>query len=161
LTASLGTVTPDVAAGTWSWSYTPPAGPAGPTTVTITATDSAGLSATTTFTLTVKNVAPTIAISGAASVNEGASYVLELRTVTDPGTDTVSRYVVHWGDGSSDTYATAGARTHVYAAGGTPAITVDLLDEDGTHTNRANPLSVAVNSAPSASEGAAQNYLMT
>ena len=54
--------------------------------------------------VTVNNVAPTIAICGAASVNEGSSYSLTLGAVTDPGTDTVSSYVVHWGDGSSNTY---------------------------------------------------------
>ena len=58
----------------------------------------------TRFSVTVNNVAPTIAIRGAASVNEGSAYSLTLGAVTDPGTDTVSSYVVHWGDGSSDTY---------------------------------------------------------
>ena len=66
-------------------------------------------------------MAPTIAISGAASVNEGSAYSLTLGAVTDPGTDTVSSYIVHWGDGSTDTYATAGAKTHTYADG--PAAT--------------------------------------
>ena len=46
------------------------------------------------------NVAPTIAISGAANVDEGSSYSLTLGAVTDPGTDTVYNYVVHWGDGT-------------------------------------------------------------
>ena len=45
----------------WIWGYQPTDGPAGPTTVTITATDDGGLTATTTFTLTVNNVAPTAA----------------------------------------------------------------------------------------------------
>src|SRR5262249_30567287 len=131
LSASLGTVTRNDAAGTWSWSYTPPDGPNGPTTVTITATDSDGLPASTTFTLTVTNIPPTIAISSAASVNEGAAYTLTLGAVTDPGTDSVTQYIVHWGDGSSDTYTTAGAKTHAYADGpATRAITVDLVDED-------------------------------
>ena len=65
------------------------------------------------------NVAPPIAISGAASVNEGSVYTLTLGAVTDPGTDTVTSYIVHWGDGNSDTYATAGAKTHTYADGPT------------------------------------------
>ena len=68
-------------------------------------------------TVTILNVAPTIAISGAASVNEGSSYSLTLGAVTDPGTDTVTSYIVHWGDGSSDTYSTAGDKTHTYADG--------------------------------------------
>ena len=52
--------------------------------------------------VTVNNVAPTIAISGAANVNEGSSYSLTLGAVTDPGTDTVTSYIVHWGDGNSE-----------------------------------------------------------
>ena len=55
------------------------------------------------------NVAPTIAISGAGSVNEGSVYSLSLGAITDPGTDTVTSYIVHWGDGNSDTYSTAGS----------------------------------------------------
>jgi hypothetical protein len=146
LTASLGTVARNDGAGTWSWTHTATAdGPAGLTTVTITATDTGGLTASTTFTLTVNNVAPTIAISGAGSSNEGATYTLMLGALTDPGSDTVTQYRVHWGDGSSDTYTTAGAKTHAYDGPATMAITVDLVDEDGTHTNRANPLSVTVN----------------
>ena len=50
--------------------------------------------------MTVANVAPSIGISGAANVNEGSSYSLTLGSVTDPGTDTVISYIVHWGDGS-------------------------------------------------------------
>src|SRR6185436_17949476 len=94
----------------------------------------------------VNNVAPSITISGNASVNEGALYTLTLGAVTDPGTDTVTSYVVHWGDGQMDAYATNGAKTHTYADGPDDhAITVDLVDEDGTFLDRANPLSVHVN----------------
>ena len=89
--------------------------------------------------MTVDNVAPSIAISGNANVNEGSLYTLTLGAVTDPGTDTVSSYVVHWGDGSDDTYATNGAKTHTYADGpASRSITVDLVDEDGTYLDRAN-----------------------
>ena len=100
--------------------------------------------------VTVANVAPTIAITGAASVNEGSPYSLTLGAVTDPGTDTVTAYIVHWGDGTSDTYPANGVQTHTYADGPNPyAITVDLTDEDGTFLDRANALSVAVaNVAP-------------
>ena len=102
--------------------------------------------------VTVNNVAPTIAISGAASVNEGSPYSLTLGAATDPGTDTVTSYIVHWGDGSPDgVYSTNGVKTHTYADGpATRAITVDLVDEDGTHLDRANAKSVSVlNVAPS------------
>src|SRR6185295_4982795 len=66
--------------------------------------------------------------------------------VTDPGSDTVSSYVVHWGDGATDTYGTNGVKTHTYADGpNNYSITVDLVDEDGTYLDRANALSVTVN----------------
>src|SRR5207247_5193172 len=89
---------------------------------------------------------PSITISGATNVNEGSSYSLTLGAVSDPGTDTVSSYIVHWGDGNTSTYASnVGAKSHTYADGpNTYAITVDLVDEDGTFLNRANPLSAHV-----------------
>ena len=98
----------------------------------------------------VDNVAPTIAISGNANVNEGSVYTLNLGAVTDPGTDTVTDYVVHWGDGDSDTYSTAGDKTHTYADGASDHdVTVDLIDEDGTFLDQANAHSVhVVNVAP-------------
>ena len=39
--------------------------------------------------VTVHNVAPTLAISGASDVNEGSSYTLNLSS-SDPGDDTIS-----------------------------------------------------------------------
>ncbi len=115
--------------------------------VTLTASDNdGGVSPLASATITVDNVAPTIAISGAASVTAGATYTLNLGAVTDPGADTVSNYTVNWGDGTSDNYTSGGAKTHVYTTGGVSrAITVDLTDEDGTYTNRANGLGVTVN----------------
>jgi hypothetical protein len=119
----------------------------------------------------VNNVAPSIAISGAASVNEGSAYSLTLGAVSDPGQDTVSSYVVHWGDGSSNTYSSNGAKSHTYADGPDDhAVTVDLVDEDGTFLDRANTLSVHVNNvAPtvnlagpnSANEGETKTYTFT
>src|SRR5439155_154534 len=96
--------------------------------------------------VTVNNVAPTIAISGATSVNEGSVFTLTLGAITDPGADTVTTWLVHWGDGTTNSYSSAGAKTHTYADGpATASITVDLTDEDGTFLDRANPLSVTVN----------------
>src|SRR6185312_12473092 len=93
----------------------------------------------------VNNVAPSIAISGNTSVNEGSPYSLNLGAVSDPGTDTVSSYTVHWGDGSSDTYSSNGPKAHTYADGPNDyPITVDLVDEDGTYLDRANAFSVHV-----------------
>jgi hypothetical protein len=153
VTASLGTITQG--AGTWSWSYTPPDGSVSPT-VTITANDGFTGIATTTFTLNVANVAPSIALTGNATVNEGSSYTLNLGTITEPGTDTISGYSIDWGDGSP---ATSGAglppatASHTYvdgAPGGTPrSIVVSLTDEDGTHTAGTKGITVN-NVAPTA-----------
>src|SRR5262249_40281115 len=127
-------------------------------TISATATDEDGtFNAGNTVSVQVNNVAPTIAISGASSVNEGSSYTLTLGAVSDPGTDTVASYLVHWGDGNSDSYTTAGAKTHTYADGTqTYAVTVDLTDEDGTFLDRANALNVTVNNvAPTLTIGGA------
>ena len=70
----------------------------GPYTVTITVTEEAGAgpgSDDETFSVTVADVAPTIAISGAANVNEGTPYSLTLGAITDPGSNTIRRaYIV-------------------------------------------------------------------
>jgi hypothetical protein len=110
--------------------------------------DDGGLSEYTTV-VTVTNVAPTIALDGAGSVDEGATYTLSLGAITDPGTDTVTAWIVHWGDGSSDTYGAGGDVTHVYADGpASPTITVDLTDEDGTHGAAGSKSIIVTNVAP-------------
>jgi hypothetical protein len=55
--------------------------------------------------------------------------------VRDPGADTVTQYIVDWGDGTRpDVYAQGGDKTHTYeTAGLTPTLRVTLVDEDGTY----------------------------
>lgn len=54
--------------------------------------------------------------------------------MTDPGTDTVRRYIVRWGDGKEDVYDRAGPVTHVYSGVfAEQTIRVLLEDEDGIH----------------------------
>ncbi len=102
----------------------------------------------------MNNVAPTIAVSGAASVNEGSAYSFTLGAVTDPGPDTVTNYRVFWGDGNFDVYTTPGVKTHIYADDdptGTTSdsytIRVDLRDEDSNpgYFNNVGAASVTVN----------------
>ena len=85
--------------------------------IAVRVTDAGGLFDIATTTITIDNVSPTIALSGAAVVSEGATYTLNLGAVSDPGDDTVTSYVVNWGDGTSDTYGAPGDVTHVYADG--------------------------------------------
>src|ERR671939_1392004 len=76
ITASVGTVTKTgTNSGTWSWSFGTTDGPDQSQTVTITANDGNGGVATTTFSLTVNNVAPTVtfAVGNDTSVNEGTT----------------------------------------------------------------------------------------
>ncbi|MCA9066331.1 MAG: hypothetical protein KDA96_24860, partial [Planctomycetaceae bacterium] len=117
---------------------------------------------TTQESLTVTNVAPSIALNGSGETAEGSVYSLELGAITDPGDDTVTSIVVNWGDGTSNTYTTPGIVTHLYADGVSPqneqspvvtTISVNLTDEDGVHAN-AGVLDVVVrNVAPTASAG--------
>lgn len=120
-------------------------------TVTVRVT-SAWATGTATAVIAVSNAAPAIAIGGASSVDEGSLYSLTLGAVTDPGADTVTSWVVHWGDGTSTAFGTNGVKTHIYADGSNRyAVAVELVDEDGTFVNRANTLSVTVaNVAPTA-----------
>ena len=86
--------------------------------------------------INVTNVSPTIALAGSPQVDEGSLYTLTLGAVTDPGPDTVTQYLVNWGDGVVEPFSTAGAKTHTYADDGaqpTKTISVSLVDEDGTH----------------------------
>ena len=121
--------------GTWSWSAAGTDGPAGPTTVTITATDSTNSTSTqVTFPFTVNNVAPTIALTGNATAGSGVAYTLNLGAISDPGTDTVTGYSIAWGDGVTEPFSgvPSGSKTHSYTAVGAQTITVSLTDEDGT-----------------------------
>ena len=91
--------------------------PDGPATTTVNVTANNGpVSGDDPHTITIDNVAPTATLAGEASVDEGATYSLSLGE-TDPGRDTVTAFVVDWGDGSSNTYTSGGAKTHVYADG--------------------------------------------
>jgi Ca2+-binding RTX toxin-like protein/WD40 repeat protein len=87
--------------------------------------------------LEVRNVAPTIRLSGPVSVDEGSVYTLTLSEVFDPGADTVLEYVVHWGDGEIASYQTSGKVTHVFYGAAERTITVDVIDEDGTYPETA------------------------
>jgi hypothetical protein len=147
VTTSVGTVTQGT--GTWNWSFGSTDGPDQSQPVTITATDSDGAFTSVTFDLTVVNVAPTIALSGASTVDEGSTYTLTLGAITDPGADVVSQYIVDWNDGTSDTYLAGGNVIHTYADGpAAPTITVDLVDEDGTHLNTGSLGLTITNVAP-------------
>ena len=91
----------------------------------------------------VQNVAPSISLSGAATFIPNQPFALTLGSVTDPGLDTISNFVVHWGDGQTSYFTSQGIKTHSYSASLSGySITIDLEDEDGYYVNRGNSLVV-------------------
>ena len=112
------------------------------------ALDNLGDFAEDTVSFTIKNAAPTVDIKGDASVNEGTPFELALNA-KDPGEDTVTQYIVYWGDGVVESFASAGVVTHTYADDyETVAIKVDLEDEDGIYENAGSLELQVMNVAP-------------
>jgi VCBS repeat-containing protein len=72
ISASVGTVTQNDAAGTWSWSLNAADGPAGPISVTITASDGVAAPVTTSFDYSVNNLNPD-AVDDVLGATEGGS----------------------------------------------------------------------------------------
>src|SRR5262249_45408023 len=71
--------------GTWNWSYATTDGPLQGGTVTITADDGHGGVSTTTFALTVNNVAPVVTAAANQSASEGVSASFSLGSFSDAG----------------------------------------------------------------------------
>ena len=92
-------------------------------------------SATDSVQVFVDNAAPTaVAVSGSAVFELNQPYTLTIGATTDAGDDTVSRWTIHWGDGSTSVHTTLTPQpTHTYTATGPYSITVDVTDEDGTY----------------------------
>ena len=140
----------DIGGGS-SFTFTPPDD--GTYTVSLYGSDEdMGLSEPATTTVVVGNVAPTFEVIENGTAAEGAVYWLNLGAITDPGTDTLESFVIHWGDGST---SDSSELSHRYADDGTYTVTVDVVDEDGTFTNVGTPLTVTVtNVAPTPTIGA-------
>jgi Ca2+-binding RTX toxin-like protein len=85
------------------------------------------------FDVNVDNVAPTLTIAGASTVDEGGLYTLSLASA-DPGTDTITGWTIDWGDGHVENIAgNPSDATHTYADGAANhTISATATDEDGT-----------------------------
>ena len=153
-------------------------GPAN-STVSAQATDSDGAAGNTaTQTVVVANVAPTVVLSGAASVNEGSTHTYSY-TVTDPGQDsfTVSTGYPSCGTGGSvsgtpSTTASGGSFDCVFPDGpATTNVAIKVADSDGASDTDSESVVVVqvANVAPtvvlsgdtSANEGSTHTYTYT
>ena len=102
----------------------------------VTAVDRGGLESTaSTATATrVATAPPTIHLSGATQTLEGSTYELLLGDVSYAGTNLVTKYIVHWGDGESDEFTSPGVKSHVFADGTLIRdVRVDLFDGTSTY----------------------------
>lgn len=107
--------------------------------IVLTVTDDDGGVAVTSQTIEVDNVGPTIELGDDCVVLEGQTLSLDLTRITDPGDDTISRVLVDWGDGSTESFDSPSVVEHVYEDGHAEfTIKVTLVDEDGTWTGTAN-----------------------
>jgi hypothetical protein len=120
------------------------AGEEGVQPFTVTVTDSTGLSDSKSFKVTVTDVAPAIAATGAAAGTLGVPYILQL-AVTQPGSDPVQSWRVDWGDGETETFAgNPDQVSHVFARVGGFTIAASAITEDGAFA--APAVAVAVKS---------------
>jgi subtilisin family serine protease len=177
LSASIGTVT-DTGSGTWSWSFATNDGPDQNQTVTITATDNKGESSTTTFSLDVKNVAPSVTLSPSqiTKIKEGEEIDVSA-TYSDPGTGDTHGAVIEWGTpgGDKDDPAALTAGTpgsgqvdgdFTYGDNGSYTIKVSVTDDDGDTGSSQFSLTVdnvnptaAINLAGTVNIGGTQTFL--
>ncbi len=144
--ASLGTVSQNPSAGTWSWSYTPTSS-APETTVTITVTDAEGDTAQQSFGLLVQDVAPTGTFNVPASCNQGDAVSVSFTGVTDPSSAETAAgfsYFYDLGDGKGFVAgsATEAVPAAVVANSGTVTILGRVVDKNGSYTQYSGVLTV-------------------
>ena len=120
-------------------------------TVSICATDSAGLVACDEAQVAVANAAPSVDAVAVSSGIEGQAISISA-TFTDPGTTDTHTFSVDWGDGSSTEGPGQVSAAHRYVDDGTYAVTVCVTDDDGATGCASTTISI-VNAAPSVQAG--------
>ncbi len=137
LSASVGSVIANNAAGTWSWSHTPADGPGDSQTVTITADDGVSAPVATTFSLVVNNATPSyeLGLPDPLFLTPGSGDFSRTISFTDAGADVWSGTVNYGaGGGSGALSVNQGARSfslsHTYTLGGRYTVTTSLQDDE-------------------------------
>ena len=112
-----------------------------------TITDKDGATGTMYTEISVTDVLPTLALSGANSVNEGTPYSVALSASLLDTANGVAQVVVDWGDGTTSTTNVSNGRTtlgpHTYIDNATATITATVIDNDGSYTVQ-NPESLTI-----------------
>jgi hypothetical protein len=153
--ASSGTVTKNATNGTWSWSFPTTDGPDQSRNVTITADDGTDTD-TTTFSLTVNNVAPTVNLQsgGFSSVPEGGSFAKGYSSygynilVSDPGNDTWTVNTGCGANGSEWFESTTQVWCGFFDGPGSSTVSATATDSDGFISNTASVLVNVTNADP-------------
>lgn len=113
----------------------------GTLTLTLTAIDRHGASASDTVQVVVNNVAPVLTgLAGPDGPRAIGTTVTLTGDYTDPGSLDTHTADVAWGDGTSSAGTASGgalAADHVYTTPGVYTVTVTLTDDDGGTTSRA------------------------
>ncbi|MFL5330882.1 MAG: ribonuclease domain-containing protein [Gemmataceae bacterium] len=148
LTASVGTVTQNNSLGTWSWTYSTQDGPSNSQTVTVTATNSQGGIATTTFPLNVTNVAPTGTASYPSVALPNSQVTASITGVTDPSpVDAAAGYAYSFdwtNDGNFDIVQSSNnSANHAYATPGNYTVRMRVEDKDAGYTDYLKTIVVA------------------
>ena len=121
-------------------------------TISVSVTDEDGTFVTAELDVQVNDVLPKIELIavGGTEIQGNSPFVLTLGDVTDPGiegTITVDQYIVNWGDGTTETFTSAGDVTHSYQNVFDYEILVDLVISSETISG-AGQLSVSVVNTP-------------
>jgi hypothetical protein len=147
ISASVGSVTKTgTNSGTWSWSFATTDGPVQSQTVTITADDGHGGVTTTTFALTVNNVAPTATLS-APDVDEGQSIAVSLTSPQDVAADLPGlQYAFDCGSGYG-AFGNSNSTSCPTTADGTKTVKAKIRDKDNGETEYTRVVTIR-NAAP-------------
>ncbi len=134
-------------------------------TVTLTVSDDDGGSTSSSETITITNVAPTIEdLVYTATGNEGDTFYFDA-AASDPGSDTLS-YTWDFGDGSS---GSGSSTSHIFTNDGSYTVTLTVTDGDGGEASTTVPVTVenlppvivSIAGDQTGNEGAALNFTVT
>jgi hypothetical protein len=134
-------------------------------TVTLTVSDAFGWQKTTTKTVAIANVAPSVSLGATSSLSILSGDAVSVAgSFTDPGSDAPWKSVLDWGNGTTTTatHAQSGAAitgTSSYLAIGAHTITLTVTDKDGA--SGAQSLSVDVSRRPVVGSATPSSILAT